>query len=410
MGEIGLDAPKRSEPRYGRAGVAVALVAVAGLALGMGGFALWQTPLLEPPPVAPAMVVTGPHAAAPSTGGPASAAAVPIRTAQPARSGASGDQSAAALGQHTASKGATAKTTRSYALNPTQLQALQQPPSTSQTSGMEDNLNFVLLGLDKLDGFNGNTDVIMVISIYPVEKRGLMFSIPRDLCVGSCESWSSRINFVFASKGPTALLETIESLTGMQIDRYVAVNFDGFSSMIDALGGVDVVAARDFAEQFFLPDGSAQMLNLNRGPNHLTGRQALMYARSRKFDAAGDFARICRQQQILAAVKVNVLTPGVLIRAPSLLREMRQAIVTNFTVGEMVALVRTIASIPSERFGSGVVLNDGSLSEPTRGEDGASLLRPDVTAIKGYVKELQEGRAPSPRAGCGEAISAVAAR
>ncbi len=198
------------------------------------------------------------------------------------------------------------------------------------------------------------------------------------------------------------MLAEVSALTGVEVDRYVAVNFDGFAQIIDALGGAYINADREFSERFFFPDGSTDVLTLQQGMNHLSGMQALMFARSRKFDPAGDYARICRQQQVLAALKTQVLSPRTLLAVPGILREVSKSVVTNVTLGELIVFLKTAISIPTENMRAATISSDGMLSSPTRGNDGAYLIRAHVEAINGHVQSLMselDSPAPPPATG-----------
>ncbi len=113
-----------------------------------------------------------------------------------------------------------------------------------------------------------------------------------------------------------------------------------------------------------------------------------MFARSRKFDPAGDYARICRQQQVLASLKSRAISPRTILAVPSILREVRDSMVTNLTLGELISMLKTAISIPSENVRAGSIRSDGTLATPTRGGDGAYLLRADPEAIGDYVGKL----------------------
>lgn len=187
------------------------------------------------------------------------------------------------------------------------------------------------------------------------------------------------------------MLKNLSDLTGLYIDRYAAVNCDGFERIIDALGGAVISADRSFAERFYFPAGSTDVLILEEGENHIPGSQTLMFARSRKFDPAGDFARICRQQQVLDSLKSRAISPRTILAAPSILREVRDSMVANFTVGDFISLLKTAISIPSENIRAGHIRSDGKLASPTRGDDGAYLLRANPEAIGDYVGNLIDG-------------------
>ena len=365
--------------------LAIGVAAIVGAAAGIGLHALLQVPVLAP---------TGDGSGAIRTTRAQSNLLPDLRDApRPvavADSPESPTSATNATGKHVESEGLKrgSSTPTSYALSPAQIEALQVEEPEESANPVQDPVNIVLLGVDKLDHFSGNTDVIVLVSLRPEHRNALVLSVPRDLCIGACDSWSSRINYVFASEGPAALLQALSDMTGIAVDRYAAVNFDGFERIIDILGGAVITADRAFSERFFFPDGTSDVLVLREGENHVSGRQALMFSRSRKFDPAGDYARICRQQQVLASLKSSAMSPSSILAVPAILREVRDSIVTNLTLGELISLLRTAISIPTENIRAGSIRSDSSLATPIRGDDGAYLLRADTVAIGEYVDSI----------------------
>jgi anionic cell wall polymer biosynthesis LytR-Cps2A-Psr (LCP) family protein len=123
------------------------------------------------------------------------------------------------------------------------------------------------------------SDAIMLVHLPAERKDAYVVSLPRDLWVAIPGHADAKINAAYAYGGPTLLVRTIEKLTDVQIDHYAQVDFAGFESMTDAVGGVDV-----------------------RGAGHLDGKAALKYVRERKALAGGDFDRIKRQHAFLRAL------------------------------------------------------------------------------------------------------------
>ena len=179
--------------------------------------------------------------------------------------------------------------------------------------------NILLVGIDSRrknlkDSRGGlqNTDTIILAS-YDHNKHALyLISFPRDTWVKYPNTYYyNKINAVYAygerinpGHGLDYLKSLIEKLSGLKIQYYAMVNFDGFKKIIDKLGGVDVYVERSFVDYSY-PKGHGYMtVKFNKGWNHFSGERALQYARSRK--AAGpegsDFARARRQQKIIQAV------------------------------------------------------------------------------------------------------------
>lgn len=115
----------------------------------------------------------------------------------------------------------------------------------------------------------------------------------------------NRINYAFNEGGPQLLVRTVQNLTGVRIDHYLQVDFQGFQSMVDKLGGVDICLSKPARDRF-------SGINLSAGKHHINGAVALAFVRQRKGLPNGDLDRIKRQQQFLGAMVRKVLSAGVL--------------------------------------------------------------------------------------------------
>ncbi|MCY4622098.1 MAG: LCP family protein [bacterium] len=154
---------------------------------------------------------------------------------------------------------------------------------------------------DRLDG--NRADVIMLATLDGDTARVL--SLPRDLQVDLGEYGVVKLNAALALGGGDLMVSTVEELTGVQIDHYVEMDFYGFASIVDALGGVEITFAYPARD---LKSG----LDVEAGTQLLDGKQALAYARSRGYQErrgnvwvsidANDLGRIRRQQSLLFAM------------------------------------------------------------------------------------------------------------
>ena len=265
------------------------------------------------------------------------------------------------------------------------------PPSYAVAPAPEpaERLNLLVLGVDQAESFVGNTDVIMIVSIDQTSESIFVLSLPRDLCLGACDGHSSRINEVLKRRGMEDFKQTLRYVTGLHIDHWLLVNFHGVEAIIDQLGGVRVWSPREFDERFvYLETGEEIRLTLDEGWNTLDGRESVAYARSRKYDAGGDFARICRQQQVVRGLREQSLSPALVVNAPGLIASLSGAFKTDFPIGSVPALGNLLLSIPPERINSWAVHARGhDLMVPEEGLDGAILWRPDLHAIRDFVQD-----------------------
>jgi len=124
-------------------------------------------------------------------------------------------------------------------------------------------------------------------------QHAQLISIPRDSWVDIPGHGRSKINASYSWGGPPLLIQTVEQLTDVRIDHYVAIDFEGIIQVTDDLGGVDVVVAQT---------SSNGPYTFPAGMNHLDGDQARWYLGQRKGLPGGDFDRVKRQQQYLRAM------------------------------------------------------------------------------------------------------------
>ena len=124
-------------------------------------------------------------------------------------------------------------------------------------------------------------------------KHAQLISIPRDSWVDIPGHGTNKINASYAFGGPSLLIQTVEQLTQVRIDHYVAIDFDGLIQVTDDLGGVDVVVAETTSNGPY---------TFPAGVNHLDGDQARWYLGQRHGLPGGDFDRVKRQQQYLRAM------------------------------------------------------------------------------------------------------------
>ncbi|HMO12107.1 MAG TPA: LCP family protein, partial [Actinotalea sp.] len=154
------------------------------------------------------------------------------------------------------------------------------------------------------------TDVIMLVHLPADGRSAYVMSIPRDSWVPIPGRGTAKINAAYSHGGPPLLIETIEQLTGVRIDHFAVTDFESFSAVTDALGGVELTLAQDLYGRSDM--GTGGQLLVPAGTHTLTGDQALVYVRERYSLRRGDFDRVQRQQAWLRAMLQRVQERGVL--------------------------------------------------------------------------------------------------
>jgi LCP family protein required for cell wall assembly len=169
-------------------------------------------------------------------------------------------------------------------------------------------ITFLLVGSDTRSDLaagqlpDARSDAIMIARFSADQAHAQVISIPRDSWVDIPGYGKSKINAAYAYGGPTLLIQTVEQLTGVRIDHYAAIDFDGLINVTDELGGVDV----DVAETTSWGD-----YTFTAGSNHLNGDAARWYVGQRYDLPGGDFDRVKRQQNYLRAMFGKLFSQGV---------------------------------------------------------------------------------------------------
>ncbi len=164
------------------------------------------------------------------------------------------------------------------------------------------------------------TDTIMVASLDFARKKIGIISLPRDLSVTLPEKGlSTKLNALYQydlrdKTGMETVGTAVSDITGLPLHYFVALDYDGFINVIDALGGVSVYVERDLLDTRFPgPNYSYETFEIKKGWRDLDGETALKYARERHSDPEGDFGRSKRQQDILAAIRDKASSLKVLL-------------------------------------------------------------------------------------------------
>jgi LCP family protein required for cell wall assembly len=173
-------------------------------------------------------------------------------------------------------------------------------------------------------------------------------SIPRDTIVPIPGHGLDKVNAAYAIGGPALTITTLKRYLGIDINHVVEVNFVDFPKFIDALGGIDLTFRHPLCAEI---SGGArnggQTLKFSKGEHHLNGKQTLGVARVRKdnpcFPRESDLTRVQRQQDILSAIKSQLLSPSTFFRLPLVSWEAPQAIRSDMGGPTLLGLFASLA-------------------------------------------------------------------
>lgn len=238
------------------------------------------------------------------------------------------------------------------------------------------------------------SDVNIIATVNPVTKQVLLTSTPRDYYVTiPGVSGDSRDKLTHAGiYGVDKSMATLENIYDIEIPFYTRVNFTSLITIVDSMGGVDVESEYAFSTN---GDGGA-IINVQQGTNHFNGKEALAFARERYNVPGGDNQRGKNQMAVIQAMIKKMLTPEMLVKAPSLISEVSDSVETNMSMEQIQKLIQsqlnnggdwTIKSVAAEGTGD---------SQYCYSMPGTALyvMQPDQTSvdsIKALMQTVKDG-------------------
>jgi LCP family protein required for cell wall assembly len=281
------------------------------------------------------------------------------------------------------------------------------PPRQVPNIAAGERVNVLLLGIDKREGEHGpwRTDTMIIATMDPKTQSAGMLSIARDLYVPIPMSAQqpypqNRINTAnfygdlnkYPGGGPALAKKTVELNFGVPIHYYVLVDFNGFRQIVNALGGIDVDVPYAIDDNQY-PDENYgyKTIHIPAGRIHMDGEMALEYARSRH--TTNDFERSKRQMQILLAIRERALRLDILPKLPTLINQLKDAVQTDLTPSEALALAPAALQIKPEKIRVRAV--DQTMTVQIKTDTGADVLWLERERIARAIEELFPKEAPS---------------
>ncbi|MGH3640317.1 MAG: LCP family protein [Mycobacterium sp.] len=322
--------------------------------------------------------------------------------------------------------------------------------------------NFLIVGVDSRIGANSDmgagttddaagarSDTIMLVNIPANRKRVVAVSFPRDLSITpmQCEPWNAdtgaygpitdeespmygmekvytetKLNSAYAVGGPKCLVKVIQKLSGLSVNRFMAVDFAGFATMVDALGGVEVCSTTP------LQDYELGTVLASAGRQVIDGHTALQYVRARQVttETNGDYGRIKRQQLFLSSLLRSLISKDTFFSLNKLNNVVNMFIndsyVDNIQTKDLVDLGQSVQGVNAGRITFVTIPTVGYAdeygNEVPRTDDTRSLfdaiinddpLPEEKNADNTPVPETPEATssAPAPADATGELVNAV---
>jgi LCP family protein required for cell wall assembly len=310
--------------------------------------------------------------------------------------------------------------------------------------------NFLIVGVDSRYGQNADmgagttedaggtrSDTIMLVNIPANRKRVVAVSFPRDLAIKptQCEAWDpktggygpiydedtksygpdqvyteTKLNSAYSFGGPKCLVKVIQKLSGLSVNRFMAVDFAGFSKLVDAVGGVEVCSSTP------LEDYELGTVLEHSGRQVIDGHTALQYVRARQVttEVNGDYGRIKRQQMFLSSLLRSMISKDTFFNVGKLNNVVNLFIndssVDNVTTKDLVQLGQSIQGVSAGRVTFVTVptgVTDSEGNEPPRVDDMRALFDAIINDDP-LPEERNSDKAPVPSASATPSTTAAA--
>ena len=273
---------------------------------------------------------------------------------------------------------------------------LPRPP----LGGLSTSISVLVLGTDGESETSDETDALLLFYLDAETERAFLLSIPRDLYVEVHGHGQVRAGSIYGlgerdedTSGLALAQETVSATLGLPVQHAALVRFDGFASLVDAIGGLDVVVPHPIEDLTYPDDhGDYDPLLIPAGEQHFDGETALRYARTRVVPAPG-FDRAFRQQQLILAAHDRVtrldLLPGLIAQAPTLWAAIAGGFETDLSLSDVIDLALLATSLTADDITTATLDECCTVQHTTPA--GKRVLLPQPEEIETLMENLLEG-------------------
>ncbi|HEY6714161.1 MAG TPA: LCP family protein [Rubrobacter sp.] len=239
-------------------------------------------------------------------------------------------------------------------------------------------LSVLVLGVDTRpdsEEMGSRTDTIMLVQVVPKTGDVKLLSVPRDLFVEVESGEKDKINAAYNYGGVDKTIDAVENYSGVHVDHYAVVDFEGFERVIDAMGGVRV----DVGDGLF-----PEKWRMGQDVQRLNGHKALIYARYRGTPGA-DIDRMQRQRELVGALRSEALRWHTVKTLPQIMEVMNENVQTDLDLDGAITLGQVLI-----RRGRHAEMTSQQLKGiPETLSNGEQVLIPDEDANQAILDEFR---------------------
>jgi polyisoprenyl-teichoic acid--peptidoglycan teichoic acid transferase len=244
----------------------------------------------------------------------------------------------------------------------------------------------LLVGLDAKKMDTGRSDTLIVVLVDPKNKKVSLLSIPRDTRVQIAGRDLDKITHAH-NYGINSTIMTVEDFLDIKMDYYAQINFEGFQSLINTIGGVTINVEKNLS---FRDRITNTQFSLTKGTQKLNGIQALNYARFRD-DWESDFGRNRRQQQVIKALMDETLSIRNITKVNKIVKDIGENVETDLDFDMFAKTMTNMKNVSSKD-----VYSIPMKASPTTINRVSYVIvdQESLEKVKTYMKDVFDGKNP----------------
>ncbi len=189
------------------------------------------------------------------------------------------------------------------------------------------------------------TDTLILTLINPQQHKISLISIPKDTLTDIPGYGLDKINNASALGGYELTKKAVSVLTGVPVNHYALVNYDGFIKLVDLLGGIEINVER---RMIYTAEDGNLIVKLDPGLQMLDGKKALEYARFGN-EPMGEINRGERQRKLLQAFYLKMTQVGNMVKVPKMINLAKNYVQTDLTSQQITQLLSLAKQIKTEQ-------------------------------------------------------------
>lgn len=209
--------------------------------------------------------------------------------------------------------------------------------------------NMLILGVDRRPKETAyRSDTIVLARVDPKTKQVWMVSIPRDMRAQIPGHGHAKINSAYALGEEQLAIDSVEKLTGVPINHFMAIDFSGFEDVVDAMGGVWIDVPVEINDKEADRSKGDKASHIDSGYQLLDGAHALTFVRARHQFADQDFSRMKNQQAFVKAIAEQMATKTSVAKIPKIVAAVAPSISTDLSLMDMLRTAQALKGAGSD--------------------------------------------------------------